>query len=271
METKPRKSYPTDVTDDEWGFVAPYLTLMRPDAPERVYDACETYYASWWIVRASAPWRLPPTSFPPWQADYQQAQRWFGAGCFDDMVHDPRVPLRWAAGRPDDPTAAIFDRRTVPSTLESGTRAGYDGHKRKKGSDIHLAVDTLDHLLAVHVTPANAQDRAQVGELAEAVREATRENVDFAFVDQGYTGAAPATTAEVHGIELEVVKPPGANRGFVSLPRRWVVERGLAWASRFRRLARDYERLPETVAGLLFVAFACLMLQQLIRMVTQSP
>ena len=107
--------------------------------------------------------------------------------------------------------------------------------------------------------------------LAAAVQEATGQTVEVAFVDQGYTGEQPAADAAAHGIRLEVVKLPEAKRGFVLLPRRWVVERSFAWAARFRRLARDYERLPETVAGLHFVAFACLMLHRLFTLAAQSP
>jgi len=271
METTTRKPYPSDVGDDEWAFVAPYLTLMRPDAPQRVHDPREVLHALLWIVRAGAPWRFLPGNFPPWEAVYQQTRRWLDAGCFADMVHDLREIRRWAEGRADDPTAVILDSRTVQSTPESGARAGYDGYKRRKGSKVHLAVDTLGHLLALRVTPANAQDRAQVEALAEAVQEATGEPVEVAFVDQGYTGDKPATAAAAHGIRLEVVKLSAAKRGFVLLPRRWVVERSFAWASRFRRLARDDERLPDTVAGLHFVAFACLMVLRLVTTAAQSP
>jgi transposase len=272
METKPpRKPYPTDVSDDEWAFVAPYLTLMRPDAPQRVHDPREVFDALRWIVRAGAPWRLLPHEFPPWQAVYQQARRWIDAGCFEAMVHDLRAILRWADGRADDPTAVILDGRTVQSSPESGARAGWDGHKRRKGSKVHLAVDTLGLLLALRVTPASAQERAQVAELAEAVQAATGQAVEVAFVDEGYTGPETAAAAEAHGIRLEVVKLPEAKHGFVLLPRRWVVERSIAWAARFRRLARDYERLPEVLAGLHFVAFACLMLHRLVTAAAQSP
>ena len=271
MESQARKPHPTDVTDDEWAFVAPYLTLMRPDAPQRVHDPREVFNALRWIVRAGAPWRLLPTNFPPWEAVYQQARRWLEAGCFEDMVHDLRALLRWAEGRADDPTAAILDGRTVQSTPESGARAGYDGYKRRKGSKVHLAVDTLGHLLALKVTPADEQERDQVGDLVAAVQEATGASVEVAFVDQGYTGERAEVDAAAHGIRLEVVKLPEAKRGFVLLPRRWVVERSFAWAARFRRLARDYERLPETVAGLHFVAFACLMLHRLLTLAAQSP
>jgi transposase len=203
-----------------------------------------------------------PNDLPPWAAVYQQAQRWIAAGCFEALAHDLRAVLRLAAGRNEEPSAAIFDSRTLRSTPESGTRAGYDGAKRKRGSKLHLAVDTLGHLLALHVTPASADDRAEVGRLAEAVQEATGDAVDIAFVDQGYTGAKPAAAAQAHGIELEVVKLSEAKRGFVLLPRRWVVERSFAWATRCRRLVKDYERYASTLAGLHIAAFACLMLKQ---------
>jgi transposase len=255
-----RKSYPSDVTDDEWAFVAPYLCLMREDAPQREHDLRDVFDGLRYLVRTGAPWRYLPGDFPPWAAVYQQTQRWLNAGCFELIVHDLRELLRTAAGRGAQPTAVILDSRTLQSSPESGERAGYDGHKRKKGSKVHLAVDTLGHLLALLVTPANEQDRAQVAALAEAVQETTGQSVELAFVDQGYTGKKPARAAQAHGIQLEVVKLAAAKRGFVLLPRRWVVERSFAWAARFRRLAKDYERLPETVAGLHFLVFACLML-----------
>jgi transposase len=174
-----RKAYPSDVSDEEWALVAPYLTLMTEDAPQR-----------------------------------------------------------------DFPLREVFN-----------------GAKRRKGSKVHLAVDMLGHLLAWCLTAADEQDRAQVSELAKRVQEETGETVEIAFVDQGYTGENAAEAAEEHGIKLEVVKLPTARRGFVLLPRRWVVERSFGWMSRSRRLARDYERLPETLAGLHYLAFAILMLK----------
>ena len=216
--------------------------------------ACAGLYEQ---VRAS---RMMPNDLPPWYVVYQQTQRWLAAGCFTALVDDLRLLLREAKGRNRQPSAAIFDSRTLQSTPESGNHAGYDGAKRRKGSKVHAAVDTLGNLLSLLVTPANEQDRAQVGELAQAVQEATGQSVEMAFVDAGYTGDAPAEAAKEHGIRLEVVKLPEAKRGFVLLPRRWVVERSFAWTTRFRRLVRDYERLPATLAGLHLVVFACLML-----------
>jgi len=259
-----RKSYPSDVTDEEWAFVAPYLTLMREEAPQREHDLRDVYNGLRWIVRTGAQWRMMPHDLAPWATVYQQTQRWLKAGVFEAIVADLRAVLRLAEGRNEQPSAAIFDSRTLQSSPESGHRAGYDGAKRRKGSKVHLAVDTLGHLLALHVTPANEQDRAQVGELATAVQDVTGQSVELAFVDQGYTGDEPRQAAKEQGIRLEVVKLSVAKRGFVLLPRRWVVERSFAWMTRFRRLARDYERYPETLAGLHLLAFAVLMLHRFV-------
>jgi transposase len=255
-----RKPYPSTITDDEWTFVAPYLTLCREDAPQREYPLRGVYNALRWMVRAGAPWRMLPNDFPPWEIVYQQTQRWLAAGCFEAMVHDLRALLRVTDDRAPTPTAVILDARTLQSTPESGARAGYDGAKKRKGSKVHIAVDTLGYLLTLRVTPANEQERAQVGELAAEVQAVTGDTVELAYVDQGYTGETAASVASEHGIQLEVIKLSEAKRGFVLLPRRWVVERSFAWTARFRRLARDYERLPQTLAGLHFIAFAWLML-----------
>lgn len=265
-----RKGYPSDVSDDEWAFVAPYLTLMKEDAPQREHSLREVFNGARWIVRTGAQWRMLPNDLPPWHTIYQQTQHWLKAGVFEAITHDLRMLLREIAERAPHPRAAIFDSRTLQSSPERGDRAGYDGAKRRKGSKVHIAVDTLGHLLALFVTPANEQDRAQVAELAEQVQEATGEMVEVGFVDQGYTGEQAAQAAEAHGIRLEVVKLPTSKRGFVLLPRRWVVERSFAWTTRFRRLARDYERMPETLAGLHFLSFAILLVSRFVRFMTES-
>ena len=255
-----RKNYPSDVSDEEWAFCAPYVTLMKEEAPQRDYPLREILNGLRWFVRAGCPWRMMPNDLPPWSAVYQQTQRWIKAGSFEAMAHDLRAILRLLTNRNEEPSAVILDSRTLQSTPESGARGGFDGHKKRKGSKVHLAVDTLGHLLALRITPANEQDRAQVAELAEAVQSVTEEKVQVAFVDQGYTGQDAQEAAEGAGIRLEVIKHHQAKRGFVLLPRRWVVERSFAWAARFRRLARDYERLSTTLAGFHWLAFSMLML-----------
>jgi transposase len=255
-----RKPYPSDVSDDEWTFVAPYLTLMTEDAPQREYPLRELFNALRWLVRTGSPWRYVPHDLPPWHTVYEQTQRWIAAECFESIVADLRHLLRKAVGPQEEPRAVVLDGRTRQSTIESGRRAGYDGHKKKRGSKTHIAVDTLGNLLACLVMPANEQERAQVGDLLQKVQEVTGDHVEVAYVDQGYTGPEPQSAAQEQGIHLEVIKLPEAKKGFVLLPRRWVVERSFAWIGRFRRLARDYERLTETLTGLHFVVFAILML-----------
>lgn len=255
-----RKPYPSDVSDVEWEFVAPYLCLLSEDALQRRHDLREVFNGLRYLVRSGAPWRLLPNDLPPWQIVYRQTRRWMAAGVFEDIAHDLREVLRLDAGRKAKPSAAIIDSKTLRSTPESGHRASYDGAKRKNGSKVHIAVDTLGNLLALHVAPAGEQDRAHAGKLAEAVQRATNDSVELIYADQGYTGKQAAEDVAAHGIALEIVKLPQAKKGFVLLPRRWVVERSLAWAARLRRLARDYERLPQVVQGLHILAFVGVML-----------
>ena len=255
-----RKSYPTDVSGDEWQFGAPYLTLMSKEAPQRRYELREMSNALGWIVRAGATWRLLPNGLPPWELVYQQTQRWIQAGCFEAMVNDLRSIIRGAQDRRGQPSAVILDGRTLPSTCESGPRVGYDGYKRKPGSKVHMAVDTLGQLIAVYLTPPNERQRAQPGELARQVQLATGQTVKVAFADQGYTGEEPAQAALDERIELQAIRLAKAKKGFVLPPRRWVLERSFGWLNRFRLLARYYERLSETIAGLKFVVVSVLML-----------
>src|SRR5436190_5901016 len=187
-ERTERKPYPSDVSDDEWALVAPYLTLMTEDAPQREHSMREVLNGLRWLVRTGAAWRMMPHDLPPWYTVYRQSQRWLKAGVFEAIVHDLREVLRVAQGRHAQPSAAILDSRTLQSSPESGTRAGYDGAKRRRGSKMHMAVDTLGHLLALHVTPASESDRAQVSHMAQQVQEVTQQSVEIAFVDQGYTG-----------------------------------------------------------------------------------
>ena len=204
-----RRGYPSDVSDEEWAFVAPYVTLIREEAGQREHRLREVFNALRYMVRSGIPWRYLPGDFPPWEAVYQQTQRWLAAGVFEAMVQDLRAVLRLAdveakdgAGRGPHPSAVILDGTILQSTPESGHRAGYNGHKRKKGSKLHLAVDTLGQLLALRVTPANVDERAEVAALAAEVQAVTGGTVELAYVDQGYTGRAVAEDAAAHGITL---------------------------------------------------------------------
>ncbi len=263
MNTTRKSAYPSDVTDQQWEFLLPYLTLMTEEAPQRQYPVRDVFNAVRYVVRTGIQWRYLPNDFPPWSAVYQQARRWMHAGVFEAIAHDLRIVERILKDRGEDPSAVVLDARTLQSTPESGGRAGYDGHKKKHGSKVHIAVDTLGNLLSVVVTAANEQERDQVGELAQTVKQLTDGRVELAYVDQGYTGERPADAAAEQGIELEIVKHTEAKRGFVLLPRRWVVERTFGWLGRHRRLARDYERLTETLANYHWVAYLGVILERI--------
>jgi transposase len=258
------KPYPSDVTDPEWEFLLPYLVLMREDAPQRQYPLRDLFNALRYVVKTGCQWRYLPHDFPPWTAVYQQARRWVQAGVFEQIADELRVLVRALEGRDGQPTAMILDARTLRSTPESGGRAGYDGAKKRKGSKVHVAVDTPGNLLALKVTAASEQDRQQVAELAREVQGVTGGTVEVGFVDQGYTGEDAARQAAGEGVRLVVVKHAEAKRGFVLLPRRWVVERSFGWLARFRRLARDYERLSGTLAGWHWLAFVGLLLGKIL-------
>jgi transposase len=234
---------------------------MREDAPQREYSLRDVFNAVRYVVKTGCQWDFLPHDFPPASAVYQQARRWIAAGVFEDITHDLRMILRLVGEREAQPTATVLDGRTLQSTPESGSRAGYDGAKKKNGSKVHIAVDTLGHLLALKVTAANEQERAQVAELTSRIQEVTGGTVEV--VDQGYTGETAAGDAQGNGVRLEVVKHTEAKKGFILLPRRWVVERTFGWLGRFRRLARDYERFTETLAGWHWLAFLMLLLPRL--------
>ena len=169
---KARKSYPSDVSDEEWAFCAPYLTLMKEESPQREHPLRELFNGLRWFVRAGCPWRMMPNDLPPWHAVQQQTQRWLRAGCFESIAEDLRLLLRLSVGRTDAPSAAILDSRTLQSTPESGGRAGYDGAKKRKGSKVHAAVDTLGHLLAVTLTASKCPSVASA--VAPRARAADR-------------------------------------------------------------------------------------------------
>jgi transposase len=226
-EVKKSGGYPSDVTDEEWAFVLPYLLLCREDSPQRRHDLRAVFNAVRYVARTGGQWRYLPHDLPPWFVVYQQVQRWLRAGCFEMLVEDVRSLLRQWGGRKGQSTAVVIDSRTLQSTAKSGARAGYCRGPRSGGC---------------------SGRRQQV----------TGQNVELAYVDQGYTGANAAEAAQQHGLRLEVVKHTEAKRGFGLLPRRWVIERSFAWATRFRRLARDYERLDTTLKGLHRCLSACL-------------
>ena len=186
------RAYPSDVKEDEWAFVSPYLALMQEDAPQRQYPLRALFNALRYLAHTGCPWRYLPHDLPPWQPVYQPWVRWRDARVFESIVHDLQ---RLLLGRPPTPTAIVLDGRTLQSTLESGHGAGYDGAKKRTGRKAHIAVYTLGHVLSVVITPANEQERAQVGELCRQVQEATGQTVQVGFLPgSAASGGWGATT-----------------------------------------------------------------------------
>jgi transposase len=158
---------------------------MTDDVPQRVIPLRDVFNGLRWMVRGGSSWRMMPHDLPPWYVVYQQSRLWMKAKVFESIAHDLRAVLRITDGRQEMPTAAIFDSRTLQSTPDLSGRAGYNGAKRRKGNKVHMAVDTLGHLLALFVTATDEQDRARIAELAKRVQAETGQSVKIAFVDQG--------------------------------------------------------------------------------------
>jgi transposase len=264
---KGRKSYPSDVSDEEWAFCVGYLTLMTEQAPQRVYPLREIFNALRYLVKMGGAWRMMPHDLPPWPVVYQQTHRWIKAGCFETMAHDLRAILRLVLDRKADPSAVILDSRTLQSTPESGgARRLTMGHKKRKGiqgacGGRYLGASAGTH---GHCRPTNRIARRWDNWRKRSKRPRAMNRAAGVCRSRLHRRTLPQRRRrKPTAFKLEVVKHTEAKRGFVLLPRRWVVERSFAWAARFRRLARDYERLAATLAGYHWLAFALLMLQSL--------
>lgn len=244
--SKPKKRYPSDLTDAQWALIDPLLpspsTIGRPEK----HDRREIVNAILYLDRAGCAWRLLPKCFPPWETVYWHWARWKADGTVDRLHDALRDKLRDAQGRDPMASGGIVDSQSVKGgdTVGGGTR-GFDAGKRINGRKRHVVVDTLGLLLAIVVTAASVQDR-DGGKLVLERLRFTMPSVAVVFADGGYAGRLVDWARRVLRIALEIVRKPEGQQGFAVLPRRWVVERTLAWLMRCRRLVRDYERLPES-------------------------
>lgn len=261
--TTTRKAYPSDLDDETYIFMLPYFLLAPEDAHQRKYPIREVLNAAIWIGRIGSQWEYLPNDFPPYKIVHQQLMRWYERGCFENLAHDLRSLVREDALKEGVPTVALVDSRTLQSTPESGGRAGYDGGKRRNGSKIHAAVDTMGNVIALLVSSANEQDREQVYEVCREVQQITGDNIDVVIADEGYTGEQAEIDAAVNGVDLVVVKRPSGTQGFILLPLRWVVERTFAWKARFRRLSRDLARLESSLLGFHWLAVSITLIHKL--------
>lgn len=182
-----RKAYPSDVSDETWALVTPFLMLMDDAAPWQNYPLSDVANGLRSLVRKGAPWRMLPTDPPLRYVLSLQLQCWMKAGGAQ-MVYDIRMLLCEMTDCTPQPRAVIVDKWTLPAPPARGERTGDDGHNRRNGATVHMAVATLGYMPAVMVTPANDHDRARVATLAYRMQGVPDDTVDVAFVSQGDTG-----------------------------------------------------------------------------------
>ena len=255
--------YPTDLTDSQWLIIQDLIPPAKPGGRPRSLDMRLAVNAILYIVGGGIQWRMLPKEYPKWQSVYYNFAMWRDDGTWQ-RIHDTlRAQVRRHAGRHKHPTAGCLDSQSVKTTAVPGVR-GYDKGKQVNGRKRHLLVDTLGLLMVIVVTVASVQDRDGARLLLARLNGACKK-LRLIWVDGGYRGRLLDWAAEHCRIRLQVVLRLGGQKGFVVLPRRWVVERTFAWLNHHRRLSKDYERLVSTSEAMVHIAMIRLMLRRLAR------
>jgi putative transposase len=260
-----RKAYRSDLTDEQWQLLAPLLPPPVPAGAPRTTDLREVVNAVLYRLHNGCAWHALPHDFPPDGTVREYFHRWRRDGTWERLNDVLRRQVRHAEGRAAEPSAGIIDSQSAKGTRTSGTK-GFDAGKKVKGTKRHLLVDALGLLLCVVVHAANIQDR-DGAKLLLGKAKGLFPTLRLLWADGGYAGKLVAWVASVCGWVLQIVKRSDAAKGWVLLPRRWVVERTFGWLSQCRALARDYDYHPETSAALIQVAMVHLMLRRLAKTV----
>jgi len=256
-----RQAYPTDLTDEQWELLESILPPAALRGRKRTVDLREIVNAQLYVLRTGCAWRLLPHDFPKWQTVYYYFRGWRASEWFAQLNEGLRVQVRQAEGRAPEPSAAILDSQSVKTTRQGGER-GYDAGKKVNGRKRHILVDTIGLLLYSKVHAANLQDRAGAKLVLAEIKDFFP-TLQLIWADGGYSGKLIEWVATTCLLTLVIVKRTAEMTGFQVLPRRWVVERTLAWLSGQRRLSKDYERLPETTEAWCYLAMVSLMLKRL--------
>jgi transposase len=257
-----RKPYASDLTDEEWAILAPELPPPVPAGAPRTTDLREVVNAILYRLHNGCAWHALPHDFPPEGTVRDYFHRWRRAGLWERLNDVLRRRVRKAEGRDEEPSAGLIDSQSAKGTRTSGSK-GYDAGKKVKGRKRHILVDTLGLLLSVAVLPADIQDRDGAAFVLNKRTRALFPFIERIFADGGYKAKKTADAVAATGRwVLEIVKRSDAHR-FVVMPKRWIVERTLAWISRNRRLARDFERYARTAAAFVRLAMIRIMLRRL--------
>jgi putative transposase len=255
--------YGSDLTDAEWAILSPFLPSEAACGRKRAWPMREIVNAICYVLRGGVAWRLMPDSFPPWRTVYRWFARLRDDGTWETVNHHLVMRDRERAGREASPTAAVVDSQSVKTTESGGVR-GYDAGKKIKGRKRHILVDTMGLVLMVVVHVASIQDR-DGARLLLAKAKGFFPRLQRIWADGGYAGKLIGWVQEMCGWVLEIIKRSDVVKGFKLLPRRWVVERTFGWLGRYRRLSKDYERLPESSEVMVYWAMTRLRVRRLAR------
>jgi putative transposase len=262
--TKSQQIYPTDLNDTQWSKIRPYLPAAASTGRPREHGWRRILNSIFYVLQSGCAWRMLPRDLPPWQTVYHYFRLWRKNGLWERLNRMLRERVRLQFGKKRRPSAAILDSQSI-KTSEGGLACGFDAGKQVTGRKRHTLVDTLGLILKVIVTAGNVQDRDGAKCLLKeiSVEKEVVQRLELIWADGSYRGELIAWLEDLLGCKLEIVEKPKDQVGFQILPKRWIVERTFAWLVRQRRLARDYERLPETSEAFIYVAMIRLMLRRL--------